>query len=385
MPFTDTSKFWVIFDTCTVRDYYLDVHKLLALPTGGTLRYEYREKYLSPSGISASSNTVAAPRFGLLLYAQKSGFVKGSETPRTGTLFEDMLWIPTRIVEMLNIPPREGESFFYDFKVLRYPFLDQPELHRILAPLIAVKEVPFNKWVTTSAELPAFQKLDRGDERTNWPSLVSEFHKPQCQFSFDAFWRIVGPKKSKSGRIISPDYQKIVQTDGNKEQVRQIRAIYEIAEGTPHSFELISITSPRPVTNGPKQYSVRCSSPNKKNLQVIGSGLFELRQYTAQPIEFVAKTSAELVDRSTTVLFETEPKSPDWPAAPELELVMVIAKGRLRTVIGFIFLLIGTVIGGYGTTLWQSAPRSAAAWVVGALCSFAIGGLLLNRKLSLKI
>jgi hypothetical protein len=158
-PFSDTSRFWVIFDTSTLPDYYLDVHKLLAIPKGATLRYNYKEKYLSTSALEASRHPNTAPKLGMLFYGQRSGFHRGDETPPTGTMFEAMLWIPTRMVEMLCIPERDGETFNYDFKVLQYPSLDREATRHILAPLVQSRETPFNKWVTTSSELGALKSM----------------------------------------------------------------------------------------------------------------------------------------------------------------------------------------------------------------------------------
>jgi hypothetical protein len=151
--FTDTSRFWVIFDTCTIPYYYLDVHKLLAIPRDATLRYNYKEEYLSSAAIRASLNPRSAPRFGLLFYAQRCGFRRGDATPPTGTLFDQMLWVPTRIVEMLCIPARDGEAFNYDFKVLRYPRIERTAMTRVLDTFMRHKEIPFNKWIAISSEL----------------------------------------------------------------------------------------------------------------------------------------------------------------------------------------------------------------------------------------
>src|SRR2546426_8608020 len=101
--FTDKTRFWVIFDTSTLREYYLDVHNLLALPAGATMRYQYRVGLLSAAAQAAVENAETAPATVLLVYGQGKQYVKG-DTERQDPLFTDMLWVPTRLAEMQLIP-----------------------------------------------------------------------------------------------------------------------------------------------------------------------------------------------------------------------------------------------------------------------------------------
>ena len=45
------SRYWVIFDTCSVPEYYRDLHTVLASPSGAVVRYSYRAKYLTEEAI----------------------------------------------------------------------------------------------------------------------------------------------------------------------------------------------------------------------------------------------------------------------------------------------------------------------------------------------
>jgi hypothetical protein len=378
--FADTSRFWVIFDTCTIPDYYLDVHKLLAIPQGATLRYNYRQKYLSRSAIAASLNPSLAPRFGLLLYAQRSGFRRGDGTPATGTTFDEMLWIPTRIVEMLCIPARDGETFNYDFKALRYPSTDGKAVKRVLDPLIQSREVPFNNWVTISSELGAFEDLQKGDDRMNWGSIVAEFHKPESQFSSDVFWRIIGPTKSRTSRVVSPRYERIFESG----DLRLVKAVYDLEEGENHSFEIVSAGPPR--SQGPPfpQYSVRCTSTNDNNLEVIGSGTIGLRQQGADSVQFVGKIAPEIADHNAALSFDTQPKPNDWPGGPELEVLVAIVKSRSKMVFGLIMGLLGLLLAAYGAEEMKSSTLTGIVCLAIGTCLLVISGLLIFRKLSLR-
>ncbi len=378
--FADTSRFWVIFDTCTIPEYYLDVHKLLAFPRDATLRYNYKEKYLSPSAVTASLNPSTAPKFGLLFYAQRNPFHRGDGTPATGTIFNEMLWIPTRIVEMLCIPARDGETFNYDFKVLRYPSIDRAAMTRVLDPLIQRREIPFNKWVTISSELGPFKDLQKGDDRKNWGSIVTEFHKPEFQFSSDVFWRIIGPTKDRTSKLVSPRYEQIFESG----DLRLVKAVYDLEEGQNHSFEIVSAGPPRSQGTALTQYSVKCTSTNDKNLEVTGSGIVSLRQETADSVQFVGKITEEIADHSAALRFETQPKPKDWPGGPELEVLVAIVKSRTKMVLGLIIGLLGVLSVVYGTEeLKSSTPIGLACLAIGTSL-IVISGLLIFKKLNLK-
>lgn len=379
--FVDTTRFWVIFDTCTIPYYYLDVHKLLAIPRQATLRYNYKEKYLSPTAITASLNPRSAPKFGLLFYAQRNGFRRGDDTPPTGTVFDQMFWVPTRIVEMLCIPTRDGEAFNYDFKALRYPRIDRPAMMRVLDPLIRDKQIPFNKWIAISSELEAFEALRGGDDRQNWGSIVAEFHKPEYQFSSDVFWRIVGPTGTKRAKRVAPRYERVYESG----DLRQVKSVYDLQEGEAHTFEIISASPPRLPGAATIEYSVRCTSTNEKNLEVTGSGNVSLRQESADSLQFVGKIAEEIADHTAAIRFETQPKPKDWPGGPELEVAIAIVKSRLRMAVGLIVGLLGVPFLAYGGEQLKSSPASGLSLLVVGTCLVVISVLLISRKLSFKI
>jgi hypothetical protein len=377
--FGDTSRFWVIFDTCTLPDYYLDVHKLLAIPKGATLRYNYKEKYLSASGLEASSHPHSAPKLGMLFYGQRIGFHRGDGTPPTGTMFQAMLWIPTRIVEMLCIPERDGETFNYDFKVLQYPSFDHEAVRQILEPLVQARETPFNKWVTTSSELKALNAMRAGSDRENWGNIVTEFHKPESQFAADVFWRILGPTRANS-KLVMPSYEKV--KDSGK--IRKVESVFKIEEGVSHGFEVVSASPLRTPATALTRYSITCASTNDTTVEVIGSGEVDLRQQAADRVQFVGKVAEEIADRGATLRFETKPKPPDWPGGPELELLVRVVKSRWKMVTGLILGVIGLVFSAYGAELLKSDPLTGGSCFAIGVVLVIIGGILIFRKMSLK-
>jgi len=291
-----------------------------------------------------------------------------------------MIWIPTRIVQMLCIPARDGPTFNYDFKVLGYPYMDRDAMSRILAPLIQRREIPFSKWVTTSTELKFLSSLQQGNDRRNWGSIVAEFHRPESQFSSDVFWRLVGPTKGRISARVGPRYEKISESG----EPRLIRAVYGLEEGQKHSFEIVSSSPPRTPGQATVQYSVKCSSTNPDNLEVIGSGVVSLRQETADTVQFVGEITEEIADHSAALRFETLPKREAWPGGPELEVLVAIIKSRTQLVLGLISGLVGLLFGAYGAEILKTALWPGLACLAVGAMLLVISGLLISKKLSLK-
>ena len=197
----NTSTFWVIFDTCTRRHYYQDVHNLLAYPAGSTIRYEYRDEWLSSEALRASSNPKTAPATILLVYAQCNEYKKGDSTPPSSSPGDEILWVATRFAELQHVHAEAGNNFF-DFKALAYPKQDNDSLMKILHPLIDKQETPFHKWVVMSDDLNALNSLQRGNDAENWRSIVEFLSEPPMQFAGDSFWRLKGCYRGRLGSLI---------------------------------------------------------------------------------------------------------------------------------------------------------------------------------------
>jgi hypothetical protein len=46
----------VVFDTCTQPEYRRDLHRLLALPAGAILQYQYERRFMSPDAATQLEN-----------------------------------------------------------------------------------------------------------------------------------------------------------------------------------------------------------------------------------------------------------------------------------------------------------------------------------------
>lgn len=82
-------SFVVIWDTCTKPAYYADLHKVMALPEGMVVRYDYRKKYFDPMSLDCfvrlSKNEIAEVSV-ILFYGEVDGYSKGSGDQPSGSV-----------------------------------------------------------------------------------------------------------------------------------------------------------------------------------------------------------------------------------------------------------------------------------------------------------
>lgn len=372
MLFSDKTRFWIIFDTCTRPEYYKDVHNLLALPRGTTMRYEYRDMWLSPSALEAATSPATAPQKILLVYAQWQGYRKGEGTPRNIPPSSEMIWLPTRIADMQLIV-QEGANFFFDFKILDYPTIDNDQLMRILNPLIQAQEVPFYKWVSLSNDIQSFPAMLRGDEDENWQSIVDNLGSFPRQFRGDSFWRLVGPFRSTERQLFRPTYKK---------QIRKTVSSYELFENESCVIEVVSHNPPQ-TSQQARRLEIQFDKDGP--LSVIGDTSFDLRQYTAFNIEVKAKRFEEMDEKTGTIWLSSSPQPSTWPIGPKLSIRFTIKKKKWRAIASLLTLVLGSAAILFAGKQWEEDPICALIIGVIGFLLIVIKELLVSGKLPLKL
>ena len=393
--FNDKTRFWVIFDTSTRREYYLDVHNLLALPVGATLRYEYREKYLSTAARFAAENADSAPAFVLLVYGQWKQYVKGDiphgGLPAGGTAkqsppFSEMLWVPTRFAEMQLIPSPEAANYFFDFKLLGYPNVDQTALSQILTPLDAAAEVPFHKWVSLSNDLKAFESLQRGKDSENWQAIVDKLGTPPSQFAGDSFFRLTGSYRGLMGRPITPTYIEDKQTTGVSVEVRQVEAVYDVYENETFSVEVISASPPpsKARDDKPERY-LNIQSADNSPLQVEGNKSVGLRQYTREGLKIRAKRYDELDEKAAILTFSAGKDADAWPSGASFDQNFRISKRPVKVWAALVTGTMAAVLLLFVVKLWDKNPTVSVIFASIAILLAVMTGLLLTGRIGFKL
>lgn len=206
-------SFVVIWDTCTKPAYYADLHKVMALPEGMVVRYDYRKKYFDPMSLDCfvrlSKNEIAEVSV-ILFYGEVDGYSKGSGDQPSGSVASHH--VPFRLGTVIRAVISSGsddannDKVVYDIKLGKYPNVDKFDRLRTQMLPVFQQRGPFSKWHTFFAEDSFRSELftdNAYESRNNWERAVELLQKRQ--FKDDSFWSVEGPfdnlGKSISGRI----------------------------------------------------------------------------------------------------------------------------------------------------------------------------------------
>jgi hypothetical protein len=376
MPFFDKAKhFWIIFDTSQYPAYYRDVHDLVAAPKGFVMRYQYREHLLSAEAIEFGLKNRQMPI--LFAYAQKNSKYERQQNksiPLDDTA--DTLFIVTRLGKMVNVV-RQSERFYFDFQVEAYPDISQTSAAtKLFEHLVDVGDAPWNKWVAVSDSIGALAELSKGTEEDNWRRIIEQLGQEPMQFSADAFWRLKGPF-TKGGAPVKPKLRSVREA----QDVRRVSAEYRCPEKTLWRLQLISST-PKQIAPGRPEYSVEAKCVGSDKLKLIGSGVYALRHYDEQPVEY---TSGEMPPYSTgwaDLAFHTAPTTENWTAGATLDLRHSIRKSHVLSTLG---VLSGAVAAGLlvfgGSKLFENDAFNGAVIVVVGLLLLVAAKYMLTGKI----
>jgi len=221
--------FWVIFDTSTRRDYYRDVHNLLALPPGSTIRYDYGEYHLSKAAVKEAKKANAASPRVLVAYAQSKSFSKGGADPRGAIAYDQGLWIGTRIANLSHLR-FSVNRYYFDLELREYPAANDATFGAIIQALTAAQETPFVKWVAMSDLDGHFDSLTTSAASDSWASIVNRIGNFPSQFAGDSFWRIANVARGVQKSSLQPVIRDHTEIADGQEVKTGIEAVYPIFE-----------------------------------------------------------------------------------------------------------------------------------------------------------
>jgi hypothetical protein len=232
-------SFWVIFDTGFKPPYYQDVHNILAMPHGSIVRYNYSEKYLSKEAVEFAKVFPNAPAKLLLAYCQYAGFKRGDDRSKF-TSSDQKIWTPTRLAEIVHIQV-SAENYYFDIKLLDFPYLVKEAKNQIFSELQQKKEIPFDLLVMISSRHNELENLEeRADKDTNWDSIVNWFQQEDTQFKDDSFWHLRGPYDASNNALLSQSYEHDEVNAGNNKKVLHKNSYFSVHNQQELWFEVIN-------------------------------------------------------------------------------------------------------------------------------------------------
>lgn len=372
------SPFWVLFDTATVPDYYADVHKLLALPSGAAIRYDYRDVYLTEDAMAAVGSEPRS-RPVLVIYAQWGEYVRGEAAPPPETPSDQITWQAMRHGKMLSTW-REGEYNYFQFSLSDYPTADASKLAPIRAELDAQDARPYRKWVALSMQSAALASIKSATPAGEWQTIVDTLAALPMQFHGDKFWRVSPPVRS--GKLRRGARLRSVYKTGDTNTPERVHE-WIIPE---QSIFSLPLTYREPAEHSPQegpQISVETDANGP--LHAPQPNVLSLRRNATVNVRFESKHTAQTERKLGHITLASQTSS----TTPGVTLTFEVRLARWKQILGgflIVLALAGGVIAGIATRITTShrhLPEAAGAAVLVVLL-LALGTLLYTGKLPIK-
>lgn len=346
-----SERFWVFFDTATRREYYQDVHKVLALPAGTLLEYQYRDRRMEDQVVEATHRGLnELPSRALIAYAQWSHFERGDLDPEGLKPPDEMLYQATRIAELVALW-REGERAVFQFRLQDHPRADPELLAPIIDDLAERSSLPYEKWVAFSTARAALAQLASPDQLTDWQKAVDQLVTPPMQFEGDKFLHLAAPRRN---RFWTPS---------------ELRSRYPKRAGHHNALDHRYVVPER------CEFGLRIST--HEPIGATGGGLsdavatYEVEVAGDGPLLGPVSTSGDLRRTAdTTILFESKHSA---KAVRKVGLITIKSSDALPAIAGGISFEFALKL-----AAWKRA-MGVLLWAVGA-ASIAIGGILDHAK-----
>jgi hypothetical protein len=344
--------FWVIFATSTKRDYYRDVHNLLALPPGATIRYDYNQNHLSTAALSEARKSAIVTKKVLVAYAQTKSFRKGQADPVGPIPYEHGLWVATRLANLRHLQFSVNRYYFY-LEMLGYPAADDLAFGAIIKAL--GEDIPFLKWVGVSSLDAQLDALSKGTVSENWASVINRIGNFPSQFAGDSFWRIAkvasGPLKSD----VQPVLRDHSEVAAGTETITGVEAAFPI-------FELdkiaLQIESRLPETGEERKdqepeavRTVTFETAADNLIKDLNGRTLTLRRYAAEWIETEVDWSNRIDAQLCDLGMKTGPAEGAYPIGPEFSLRFRAIKEPWRAYLALLSTIISAASVAVGTTL----------------------------------
>jgi len=348
--------FWVMFDTGTRVDYYRDVHNLLALPIGSTIRYDYRENHITDDALAEARGNRKGKV--LLIYAQHRVFLKHDADPVGPLPYGDSLWIATRIADLSHIRII-GNRFYFDLELSGYPSEANDALDLILRPLADAGEVPFSKWIATSTKDRDLELVLEDEPSANWAATINRIGTPLSQFAGDSFWRVANITRRAERIPITPTLRNHVDNIDGHPVTTGVDAIYPAFELEQLAIQIESrMPEAGPVPAGAEpddRRSVLFETSDQGPLREFNGIALLLRRYLGgDRVEREVRGTNRLDAQLGELTLTTTPRDDAaYPIGPELTIQFEISKHPVRSYLA-ILLAIGAAaalaVGGANTT-----------------------------------
>jgi hypothetical protein len=185
----------IVFDTSTLPEYYDDVHRILSLPAGHVVTYDYGARHISPAAQSALRNFVHGDRLRVVLaYIQPKAYKKGAGSTREHVLVAPTIQTLTRLAWIVAVRPSpvgEQTRYYFDLELGGYPNdLKMTIANDLIKKLRAKDELPMKTYLAVLDSTEVGALFGQNSDEPAFAKVVAALTQPGSQFRHDTFWRI---------------------------------------------------------------------------------------------------------------------------------------------------------------------------------------------------
>lgn len=185
----------IVFDTSTLPEYYDDVHRILALPAGHVVTYDYSADHVSSPAEAVLRDFKPNDRIrAVLAYVQPKAYQKGNGATAKDVLSDPTIQTLTRLAHIVAVRSSEvGERtrYYFDLELAGYPNDKKTTIaNDFIDTLRKIGEIPMKIYVAVLNSTDVGAMFAQNADDQGFSKVVTAMTQEGNQFSRDTFWRI---------------------------------------------------------------------------------------------------------------------------------------------------------------------------------------------------
>jgi hypothetical protein len=379
----DVNQFWVFFDTATRPEYYQDVHKVLALPPGALVEYDYRDARMGEAAIAAAKRDFRdVPKQVLVVYAQWTRFSRGDADPEGIKPVDEMRFQALRRGTLVALW-WEGQRAYFQFRLGDHPRAEASLLDPIVEGLTRRSAIPYNQWVALSDAGSALGQLVPEDPIREWQTTVERLSSRPMQFVDDKFLHFDPPGRN---RFWAPAHLRSRYRKG-RDHRHALEHQYLVPERSEFSLRISNHeragANPGGVSAPVAHYQVKVTKDGPLMEPSPSSGPF--RRAAQVTINLESRHSAKAEAKVGRVIISSEDALPE--VSDGIEFIFALRLAAWKRALGVLMLAVAAatvVAAGVLGTENEISALAAILMGIGAVLLGGVGGFLTTGVWSFK-
>jgi hypothetical protein len=391
MATSEQIEYLVIFDACTLPEYYNDVHTILALPTGHVYTYDYSNVNVSPEAAEilkkVQSGGVSARA--ILAYAQAAGYNKGAGTNSQDPIADPVFATLTRLGRILNVRSLDSDGhirYYIDIELTGYPYDRQGTIAQdIVKQLQRTGQIPMAKFVAVWPEITTAKALfqARADDQA-YSQVIDRLSVTPSQFAKDTFWRITKiTSRTKSWMPLTTTAETALSPKTSSEGDRR-SSYFEVTDQTTLNFHLQFYRGKEEHGVDYRARQISVEGYPKASSDILKSK-FLSRSFGQETISVPVPATNSLSEQTARFRIVTELHTDDeqkvYPYGPQVSIVVRYRKARFKSWTAIVLIILASGLfawAAFAMSVLGSAPtigyvvpllRRVGAVVLGVLLS----------------